>query len=163
LIGSSLTGGLLLNSDTAAGSDFAVGDGTDPDPTPTTTPTPDPTPTPSPDPTPDPTPSPDPTPGENPNSGGRFDERYSGTISPGQGFVDVVFELRRSLIDAQMTQNHGNQPLTFELYDADGNLIATAANRKIYLNGLTQGTYRYRISGTVTRAVDFTVMSGQGQ
>jgi hypothetical protein len=67
------------------------------------------------------------------------------------------------LVDAQMTQNHGNQPLTFELLDANGNLIATAAGRKIRLDGLTPGTYRYRVSGSVTRAVDFTIMSGQGQ
>jgi subtilisin family serine protease len=155
LIGSSLSGGLLLNSDSAAGTDFNVsGDQeADPDPDPTPTPTPDPT----------PSPDPDPSPGGGSNGGGRFDERYSGTVLPGDDNVEVTFELRRSLVDAQMTQNHGNQPLTFELLDANGNLIATAAGRKIRLDGLTPGTYRYRVSGSVTRAVDFTIMSGQGQ
>jgi subtilisin family serine protease len=75
LIGSSLSGGLLLNSDSAAGTDFNVsGDQeADPDPDPTPTPTPDPT----------PSPDPDPSPGGGSNGGGRFDERYSGTVLPG--------------------------------------------------------------------------------
>ena len=149
LIGSSLSGGLLLNSDSANGRDFEVAGDADPDPEPT------------PDPTPDPTP--EPTPGEGSgNIGGRFDERYSGTVVPGGGYVEAAFELRRSSLDAQMTQNHGNQPLTLELFEANGNLIATAAGRKIRLEGLTPGGYRYRVSGSVTRAVDFTIMSGQG-
>ncbi len=190
LIGSSLTGGLLLNSDTATGSDFDVSEGSDPTPTPTPTPaptpTPDPTPTPSPTPTPTPTvtptptpnpsptptpeptptptpnPTPSPAPTPNPNAGGRFDERYSGTINPGQSSVTVRFELRRSLLDAQINQNHGNQTLYFELLDANGNLVAAANQQKIYLDGLPLGTYIYRVRGNVSRAVDFTIKSGQG-
>jgi hypothetical protein len=158
LIGSSLTGGLLLNSDQATGSSFVVEDnGTTPSPTPNPTPTPTPSATPTPNPTPEPTPNPTP----NPNAGGRFDERYSGTINPGQPFVDVPFELRRSLLDAQISQNYGNQTITLELYDAAGNLVATAVNKRIYLNGLTPGTYFYRVRGNVSRAVDFTIKSGQ--
>ena len=55
LIGSSLSGGLLLNADSGTGSSFDVAPGA-PDPTPT--PTPNPTPTPTPTPTPSPTPTP---------------------------------------------------------------------------------------------------------
>lgn len=158
LIGSSLTGGLLLNSDQATGSNFVVEDnGTPPTPTPTPDPTPTPNPTPSPTPTPDPTPNPTP----NPNAGGRFDERYSGTINPAEPFVDIAFDLRRPLLDAQISQNYGNQTITLELYDAAGNLIATAVNKRIYLNGLTPGTYFYRVRGNVSRVVDFTIKSGQ--
>jgi len=49
------------------------------------------------------------------------------------------------------------------LLDANGNLIATARNNKIYLEGLKTGRYFYRVSGNVSKAVDFTIKSGQGQ
>ena len=74
----------------------------------------------------------------------------------------IRFELRRSLLDAQINQNHGNQQIVFELLDANGNLIAVADQQKIRLDGLTPGTYFYRIRGNVTKAVDFTIKSGQG-
>jgi hypothetical protein len=142
LIGSSLTGGLLLNSDNATGSDFYVRES---GPSPTVTPTPSPSVTPTPT-----------------NAGGRFDERYSGTLNPGAGFVTVQFELRRSYLDAQINQNHGDQTIYFELLDGNGNLIATANQQKIQLNNLSLGTYIYRFRVDVTKAVDFTVKSGQG-
>ncbi|HEX6126426.1 MAG TPA: S8 family serine peptidase [Pyrinomonadaceae bacterium] len=155
LIGSSLTGGLLLNSDQGAGSSFEIsGGGAEPTPTPTPDPTPTATPTPEPTPTPTSTPS---------NSGGRFEERYSGTVNPGQPAVTVAFELRRSRLDAQINQNYGNQQLSFELLDANGTVIAIADQQKIQLDGLANGTYFYRIRGNVTRAVDFTIKSGQGR
>ena len=162
LIGSSLTGGLLLNSDQGSGSSFEILGGTT-EPTPTPTPTPDPTPTPTPTPDPTPTPTPDPTPTPTPTSGGRFEERYSGTVTPTRQDVSIPFELRRSSLDAQINQNHGNQQLVFELFGPDGNLIATGQQDKIQLNGLSVGTYVYRIRGSVTRAVDFTIKSGQGR
>ena len=159
LIGSSITGGLLLNSDQASGSDFHVG-GTNPDPTPSPTATPTPTPTPQATPSPTPTGTPA---SADPNTGGRFDERYSGTINPGQPFVSVGFELRRSQLDAQINQNQGNQQIAFDLFDASGNHIATADKQKIRLDRLTPGTYVYRVSGSVTKPVDFTIKSGQVQ
>jgi len=105
---------------------------------------------------------PDPTPTPGPASDSRFDERYSGTLGIGQQFVEIRFELRRSLLDAQINQNQGNQTIYFELLDANGNLIATASQKKIFLDGLTPGTYIYRIRGSVSKAVDFTIKSGQG-
>ncbi len=179
LIGSSLTGGGLLNSDQASGSDFEISAGeTEPTPTPTPTPsptpdetptpTPTPSPTPSPTPTPTPTPSPSPeetpTPSPTPNPGGngsRFDERYSGTINPGQSSVSIAFELRRPNLAAQINQNQGNQQIVFELLDANGNLVTTASGKNIDLDGLALGTYAYRIRGGVSKAVDFTIKSSQ--
>ena len=164
LIGSSLSGGLLLNADSASGSSFDISGQPTPTPTPTPHPTPTPTPTPTPHPTPTPTPTPHPTPTATPDSTSddRFDERYSGTINQGQSSVTIRFELRRSLLDAQLNQNHGDQDIVFELLDANGNLIAVADRQKIRLDGLTRGTYMYRIRGNVSKAVDFTVKSGQG-
>src|SRR6185503_17990349 len=144
LIGSSLSGGLLLNSDSGTGSNFDVAPST-PDPTPT--PTPNPTPTPTPTPTPAPT--------------SDFKERYSGTIGPGQSSVAIPFSLRRSGLDAQINQNHGNQRLYFELLDSNGNLIASAPDNKIALRNLALGNYVFRIRGDVTTAVDFTIKSEQ--
>ena len=168
LIGSSLTGGLLLNSDQASGSDFELkGGSTEPSPTPTPTATPveSPSPSPSPSATPVESPTPQPSPVDSPsnNAGGRFDERYSGTINPGQGSVSVPFELRRSNIDAQINQNHGNQPVVFELVGPSGNVVASASSQKIQLDGLPTGSYVYRVRGNVTKAVDFTIKSGQGK
>lgn len=148
LVGSSLSGGLLLNSDSASGSDFTIAN--QPDPNPTPTPTPDATPTPQPSPTPE-------------QNQGRFEERYSGTINPGQPEVEFSFSVRNSTLDAQINQNHGNQPLTFDLLDADRNLIATAVKNKIALGNLRNGTYYYRVRGSVSSAVDFTIKSGQGK
>jgi len=157
LIGSSLSGGLLLNADSGTGSSFDVAPN-DPDPTPT--------PTPSPTPTATPTPSPAPTPGGGNDGKGNdddFKERYSGTIQPGQSSVEIPFSLRRSGLDAQINQNHGNQKIFFELLDANGNVIVIAENDKIELRTLATGNYVFRIRGSVTKAVDFTVKSEQGE
>ncbi|MEQ1764693.1 MAG: hypothetical protein ABL984_16310, partial [Pyrinomonadaceae bacterium] len=97
--------------------------------------------TPSPSPSPTAQPSPSPTPNE--GSGRRFDERYSGTLDPGQSSVGISFELRRSRLDAQISQNHGNQQISLELLDEQGNLIAVANGNKLLLEGLSSGTYVY--------------------
>ena len=144
LIGSSLTGGLLLNADSGTGSNFDVAPGT-----------PNPTPTPTPNPTPTPTPSPSPA------GGGNFQERYSGTILPGQSSVEVPFSLRRGDLDAKINQNHGNERIYLEVLNANGNVIATAENDRIALSNLAEGNYVFRIRGNVTKAVDFTIKSQQ--
>jgi subtilisin family serine protease len=184
LIGTSLTGGLLLNSDQATGADFYVGADTETEPTPTPTPeatptpeptatptptpeptvTPTPTPEPTPDPTPEPTPTPkpDPTPGNgNGNGNGGFKEVHSGRISPGQGTVLVPFQLRLNRLEAVMRHNHGDQQLTFDIVDGNGNVIAPTANGSTNLQGYQPGTYYFRIRGNVTKVVDFTVRSSQ--
>ncbi|HET9714034.1 MAG TPA: S8 family serine peptidase [Pyrinomonadaceae bacterium] len=143
LIGSSLSGGLLLNSDSGTGSSFDIAPGA-----------PDPTPTPTPDPTPTPTPTPTPAPDD-------FKERYSGTILPGQSSVEIPFSLRRNGLDAVINQNHGNQRIYFELLDANGNLIVSAEDNQIELRNLALGNYVFRIRGDVTKAVDFTIKSEQ--
>jgi hypothetical protein len=159
LIGSSLTGGLLLNADSGTGSSFDIASDS-PDPTPTPTPNPTPTPTPT------PTPSPAPTPGDGSNGKGKddhFEERYSGTILPGQSSAEIPFSLRRSGLDSEIKQNHGNQQIYFELLDANGIVIAVAENDKIELRNLALGNYVFRIRGNVAKAVDFTINSEQRQ
>jgi hypothetical protein len=143
LIGSSLSGGLLLNADSGTGSNFDVNPAA-PDPTPTPTPNPTPTPTPTPTPASD-----------------NFKERYSGTIQPGQSSVEIPFSLRRSGLDGQINQNHGNERIYFELLDSNGNLIASAQDNKIAVRNLALGNYVFRIRGDVMKAVDFTIKSEQ--
>jgi hypothetical protein len=155
LIGSSLSGGLLLSSDQGTGSSFNISRGTQPSPTPTVTPSPSVSPSPEPSVTPQPSPT--------PNAGGRFDERYSGTVTPGGTPVIMGFEVRRSTLDAQMNQNNGNQQLTFDLLDSAGNVVATASDRRVNLDGLAAGTYAFRVRGNVTKPVDFTIKCGQGR
>ena len=153
LIGSSLSGGLLLNSDSATGANFDVSDNS-------TNPTPTPSPSPTSTPTPTPTPTATPTPTQQTNNG-RFEERYSDTLDVGESSVSISFSVRNSILDAQINQNKGNQTIYFELLDANGNLIVVASNKKIYLENLTPGTYIYRVRGNVTKAVDFTIKSSQ--
>jgi hypothetical protein len=64
-------------------------------------------------------------------------------------------------MNAEMKQNHGNQRIYFDLLDAAGNLIATAGDDQIELDGLAPGTYFFRIRGSVTKAVDFTIKCEQ--
>jgi hypothetical protein len=160
LIGSSLSGGLLLNSDQAAGSDFAIEEAAQPTPTPAPSPSPtvEPTPSPAPEPTATPTPEPSPSPAP---SGEPFSERYSGTLNVGQQAVSLPFEVRRSRVDAQINQNHGNQSINLELVNASGSVVAVANGRSISVAGLAPGSYVYRVSGNVSKAVDFTIKSGQ--
>jgi len=145
LIGSSLSGGLLLNSDSGTGSSFNVAPA-EAEPTPTPTPAPSPNPTPG---------------GGNNGNGNDFQERYSGTILPGQSSVEMPFSLRRSGLDAKLNQNHGNERIYFELLDSNRNVIAIAEKNTIELRNLAPGTYAFRIRGNVTKAVDFTINSEQ--
>lgn len=187
LIGSSLTGGLLLNSDVATGSDFEIRESGTPTPTatptatPTSTPTATPTSTPTATPTPTPTSTPTATPTATPTSTptaaptatptpaptpvpdeGKFDERYSGTLNPGQTSVTIAFKVRRPRIEAKLNQNHGNQEIAFELLDANGYLIAVADEHSLEVGDLPAGVYFYRVRGNVSKAVDFTIKSTQG-
>ncbi len=152
LIGSSISGGLLLNSDSATGANFNVSDNT------TNTPTATPTATP----TSDPSPSSSPTPAPETNNA-RFDERYSDTLDDGEQSVSIPFSLRSNYLDVQINQNRGNQQIYLELLDANGNVIAAASNQKILLENLAPGNYFYRVRGNVSKAVDFTIKSGQGR
>ena len=61
-----------------------------------------------------------------------------------------------------MSQNHSNQQISLELLDEQGNLIAVANGNKLLLEGLSAGKYVYRVRGSITKAVDFTIKSGQG-
>ncbi len=152
LIGSSVSGGLLLNADSASGADFRVGQ--QPDPTPT--PTPEPTPTPTPEPTP--TPAPTSCPAE-----GKFKELYSGALAVGQNSTDIVFSLRRSTLRAKIKYQPKREQLIFQLLDSNGQVIATSEDGTIDLSGLTCGYYIFRIIGPpVNKPVDFTIKSKQG-
>ena len=142
LIGSSLTGGLLLNSDTATGADFEISDSSGPTPTPTPTRR-------QPDtdsygytntnrnstrhqrllrsPTPNPTTAAD-TAG---NNGRQISTRGIRNASGGASDSFDPVRASQEMLDAQINQNHGNQQIVFELLDTNGNVIAVA-NRKFY-------------------------------
>jgi hypothetical protein len=134
-----------------------------PEPTPEATPTlaseatPEPTPTTS--------PSSEPTPAPTPTEGEKFVERYSGTLIPGMGNVALTCVVRRSTLDAAITLHPGNETIIFELLDAEGNVVATGSgkDRKIALSNLRPGNYRFRVSGSVDKPVDFVIKSTQGR
>ncbi len=149
LIGTSVSGGLLLNADSASGVDFKVGEQADPTPTPT----------PTTDPTPEPTPTPTPVACA---SEGKFNEAYSGALAVGQHSTEVSFSLRRPTLDAALIYHPRNEQLAFQLLDQNGQLLAASENGKLKMSGLTCGTYIFRVIGQVTRPVDFTIKLTQG-
>jgi hypothetical protein len=64
-----------------------------------------------------------------------------------------------------LNQNQGNEELSFQLLDSADRVVATSSpkGKKVTLSGLALGTYRYRVYGSVSRAVDFTIKSTQGK
>ena len=146
LIGTSFTGGLLLNSDQASGTDFYVGQPVAPTPTPTPQATPTPTPAPAPG-----------------GDEGKFTERYSGVYTPTSAAQLVTFSVRRPALEAQINQSHGNEPLDFQLLDANGQVVATSSNKKLGAAGLAPGNYTFRVYGATSAAVDYTIKSTHGR
>ncbi|MGH9346797.1 MAG: S8 family serine peptidase [Vicinamibacterales bacterium] len=133
LVGSSLTGGLLLAADTSSGSDFAVGE-------------------------PAPPPPPPPPPEERP-----FTERFSGTLPPGQDHVDVPIAVRRDSLDAKLTWHPGTEDVTLALVDAGGRVVVEGVDaRRIEAAGLAPGDYALRVRGAVSRSIDFVIKVTQG-
>lgn len=144
LFGTSFTGGLLLNADSAAGTDFRVGgqDGDDDD-------------------------------GDNGNGDpaacgqdGRVQERLPGAVTTDSPQTEIAFEFRDGCEDltGQINYHPGNQDITFELLDAEGNAIAAgqeANGRRLGVEGLEPGEYRYRVTGNLTKNVDFVIRSVQ--
>lgn len=134
LIGTSVTGGLLLNSDTAQGSDFKVGD---------------------------------PPPSNNPPSPPapkNFSEEFAGTLGPGNGSVDVAVKVRLPNLNAELDFDPNNQPVTFQLVDPNNNVLATVRGTddlRIRATNLAPGNYKFRISGSLSQAIDFVIESRQ--
>jgi subtilisin family serine protease len=138
LIGTSLTGGLLLNSDSATGSDFRVGD------------------------------EPDGEDGNGSGEPGActesFQERLPGAILAGGDETTIGFVLRCANLEAQINFHPGNQAIDFELLAPNGQTIARGEEvngRRIHLEGLAPGEYAYRVGGTTSKDVDFVIRSVQ--
>ncbi|MFU8830909.1 MAG: S8 family serine peptidase [Wenzhouxiangella sp.] len=154
LIGSSLTGGLLLNADSASGRDFTVGpdngnppddggdgdgdgngDGTEND---------------------DPSAS-DCSPG--------IHERFADVLHPGET-RDIGFGLVCPDVSAQATYHPGIEQLDIELHSADSGRISgpTGGNdRRIAAEDLPAGDYFIRVSAPVDRPVDYVVQVRQNR
>jgi serine protease AprX len=150
LIGSSVSGGLLLTADSASGADFRVG--AQPDPTPT--------------PTPAATPTPEPTPNAEPAAGcpaeGKFKELYSGALAVGQSSSDIVFSLRRSALRVKVKYQPKSEQLTVQLLNSNSQVIAGSQDGMIDAEGLMCGNHTFRVVGPANKPVDFTIKSEQG-
>lgn len=137
LIGSSLTGGLLLNADSATGRDFIVGEEGDDDDNGNGN-------------------------GEDPGvdcSGAGIRETFAGAVEPGGG-ESVEFTLSCASVDAHLSYNPGNAGLTLSLYRDDGSLVASgqqANGRKLNASGLAAGTYELRIEGSPAQTLDYAI------
>lgn len=147
LFGTSFTGGLLLNADSAAGTDFRVGgedsDGDDGDD------------------------------GDNGNGDpaacgedGRVQERFPGAVTTESPQTGIAFEFRNGCRDltGQINYHPGNQDVRLELLDEDDNVIAVAdeANgKRLGASNLNPGQYRYQVTGNLSKNVDFVIRSVQ--
>ncbi|MEA5444879.1 S8 family serine peptidase [Gammaproteobacteria bacterium AB-CW1] len=138
LIGTSFTGGLLLNADSASGRDFRVGelgdngDGNGDD---------------------------DADNGEGtacPEQGIR--ERLPGVYREGDSGKSIAFSLACEELKVQLTYNPGNQDLAYELRNSDGDTVAhpTHGNgRRLTVDDLPPGDYELHLSGDTGTDVDF--------
>lgn len=136
LIGTSVTGGLLLNADSASGRDFTVEDNNSDDPE---------------------------EGGEEPQITD-FTERLIGTLATGQSSIDVPVTISLSSLDAMINYHPANQSIKLELVDSNGNVVAVgdkSSEKRMTTSGLAVGTYKYRVSGSPTKNVDFVIKSSQ--
>lgn len=140
LIGTSFTGGLLLNADSASGRDFVVGPGDD-----------------------------DNDNGSGPGvpetrcDGPGIQERFAGVIHPGDTpVIDYVQSCANVAI--QLTYNPGHTGLSVSLHNTDGSQIAEASQgngRRLTADGLMPGEYTIRINGQPDQAADYVVQVRQ--
>lgn len=134
LIGTSVSGGLLLNSDSASGSDFVVeGDGGGEEVVDPIEP-----------------------------CDGRTVERHAGALAVGEAAVEVPVTLRCTSLEARLTFHPGSESLGLALLDADGREVARSPDgRSLRLDGLAPGHYVYRVEGPVSQPVDFVIRGEQ--
>lgn len=74
----------------------------------------------------------------------------------------MVFSLRRSALDATLTYQPHKENVILQLLDENGQVIASLENGKLKLGSLPCGNYTFRIIGTVSKPIDFTIKSKQG-
>jgi hypothetical protein len=80
----------------------------------------------------------------------------------GQQSTDIVFSLRRSALDATFTYQPHNENAILQLLDQNGQVIASLENGKLKLGSLSCGNYTFRIIGTISKPIDFTIRAKQG-
>ena len=84
-------------------------------------------------------------------------------MAAGASSAEMPFSVRRSTLEAQISFNPGNAQLTFELLDPNRQVMATTTNKRFSVSNLTPGNYTYRVSGSFSKPVDFTIKSTQGR
>ena len=138
LIGSSLSGGLLMAADSATGADWTVRNQTveeeeeeeQPPPPPCVAGT----------------------------------ERLAGVLQPGTNGTELAFSMGCATVNAQLAFNPGNEPVGVDVVNASGAIVGSAErHEQLKLTGLPPGEYTYRVRGAVTTPVDFVIKSTQGK
>ena len=145
LIGTSVTGGLLLNADSASGREFTVGpDDSDED-------------------------SDNGDHDENGDDGETrcdgpgVNERHADAAEPGEQPL-VVFTQQCSELSVQLTYNPGKVDLHLTLHDSEGNPIAAAGHgngRRLNASGLEPGDYAIQVNGDLDQAIDYVLQLRQ--
>lgn len=136
LIGTSFTGGLLLNADSAAGQDFTMGGASPPPPEEE-----------------DP-----PTAAICAESGVK--ERFAGAIAAGGGHEGQAFVNECARVDVRLSYHPGGADLVIVLEDANGAELArgtTGDGKRIRRMDLPKGQYRVRIDGAPAKSVDYVI------
>ena len=136
LIGSSLSGGLLLTADSATGRDYTVDADSD---------------------------SGSGEPGNDPAaacSGPGIHERFAGVLQPAGNAAEIAFDSTCDSLSAQLSYHPGHAGLMLSLFDANGNLLQRSGQgneRRLIVSGLSQGQYVLRVDGSPTSATDYVV------
>lgn len=132
LIGTSFTGGLLINSDTGTGRSFQVGEPDEGDP--------------------------DPGPVE------AFCERFAGALQPGEDGITIPVQIKLPYLDAKLNFHPAGQEVLFRLLDAGGGVASEAeftSGKRIRAGQMTDGEYRFELTGALSKPIDFVVNSCQ--
>lgn len=138
LVGSSATGGLLLAADTAGAAPFVIADSTASDDTDT----------------------------GGSNCDGGLKERLPGRLAAEMQATEIIVKVRCPSLHAQLNYHPGNQAVAYELRTHAGEVLARGGNvngnaRQLHADQLPAGEYVYRISGSVTKDVEFVIRSVQ--
>jgi hypothetical protein len=85
-------------------------------------------------------------------------------VDAATGSASIPVKIKAPELEAKLNFHPGDQPLTFQLLDGDGNPVATANGsngKRIRTSGLAPGNYTYWLSGSLSKSVDYVVSGCQ--
>ncbi|MBI2833539.1 MAG: S8 family serine peptidase [Acidobacteria bacterium] len=99
-----------------------------------------------------------------PCGGTKVTERFIGSLTTGDPYVDVPFVVRCNDIAARLLFQPDTESISLTLLGPNGEEMSDAGRRAdtVRSTALTPGYYTYRVTGPVSQPVDFLIRSVQG-